>query len=87
MKKIILTGVLGLILTVSSQAKEVEQTICFSSKGEGYARLATLGDYIPLSGGQCQGRILSEMNKDGWKLIQVVTGLNSAFGMLLTKEK
>jgi len=92
LKKLIATSILVLGLTLSSQAKEIEQTICFSQsepKGSGSykIRLAELGDNVSLNGGKCQGRLLYEMNKDGWTLIQVVTGLNSSFGMVFTKEK
>ncbi|MEA3383800.1 MAG: hypothetical protein U9Q20_03865 [Campylobacterota bacterium] len=40
-----------------------------------------------MCGGKCQGKTLAKMNKDGWKLVQVISGLNSSFGMLFTKEK
>lgn len=82
MKKIILgLSVLGLLAS-SVFAKNVKQTICFSKEGK---YLAMLGDNVKLQGGKCLGKTLPEMNKAGWKLIQVVGGLNSAFGMVLEK--
>ncbi len=62
---------------------KIEQTICFSKEGN---YLAKLGDNVTLQGGKCNGRTLPEMNKNGWKLNQIVGGLSGAFGMLLTKE-
>lgn len=63
---------------------QIEQTICFSStKGV----LATVGDDIALSGGECKGRVLAQMNQDGWKLTQILGGLQGSFGMVFTREK
>ena len=85
MKKVILGSVIGLVLVSSfSFGKSVEQTICFSKEGK---YLAILGDNVTLQGGECQGRTLPQMNKAGWRLIQVVGGLQSAFGMILEKVK
>ena len=67
-----------------------KETICFSqdesslSSGRKY-RSASLGDSVTLNGGKCQGRTLIQMNKKGWKVIQVVTGLNRSFGMVMEK--
>jgi len=86
MKKVILgTIVLGL-LSSTVYARKIEQTICFSksSCSDRYA-YGTLGERVGLCGGECQGKTLKEMNKKGWKLIQVVGGLNSSFGMILEK--
>ncbi|MFT5835505.1 MAG: hypothetical protein ACI9RG_000398 [Sulfurimonas sp.] len=47
--------------------------------------MASLGDKVTLNGGKCQGKTLLEMNKKGWKVIQVVTGLNRSFGMVMEK--
>lgn len=88
MKKVILgTVVLGLLST-TVYAKNIKQTICFSKSSctEKYA-YGSLGEDTNLCGGQCQGKTLPEMNKEGWKLIQVVSGLNQSFGMVFTKEK
>ena len=63
-----------------------EQTICFSKDSCDKLSYASLGDAVHLCAGKCQGRTLIEMNKDGWKLLQVVTGLSSAFGMVLEKS-
>ena len=91
MKKAILGSLIGLVLVSEfSFGKSVEQTICFSQEpsfkmeGRQYYR-AVLGDNATLNGGKCQGRTLLQMNKLGWRLIQVVGGLDSAFGMLLEK--
>ena len=94
MKKIILGIVVLGLLSTTVYSKKIEQTICFSIKYSGKRTqyfpkgvpIAELGDSIKLYGGKCRGRSLPEMNKNGWKLIQVVTGLNSSFGMVLTKE-
>ncbi len=86
MKKQIFTAILALGISITVQAKEVEQTICFSYDGKPSLRMATLGDGILLSGGRCQGKNLYQMNKEGWKLIQVVSGLDRAFGMVFIKE-
>ena len=96
MKKIILSSVVGLVL-VSGFAfgKSVEQTICFSQKdigsypGSSTRRMymAVLGDNSTLNDGECQGKTLSQMNKLGWRLIQVVGGLQSGFGMVFEKVR
>lgn len=88
MKKILLGLVTIGLLSNVLYAKTIEQTICFSKAplGDKYWQ-ASLGDAVKLYGGQCQGRTLPEMNKQEWKVIQVVTGLNSAFGMVMTKER
>ena len=78
----------GVALALSStlQAKKIQQTICFSKNkcNDAYA-YGTLGDNVGLCSGKCKGKTLIEMNKKGWKLIQVVGGLNSSFGMVLQK--
>ena len=93
MKKMILSSVVGLVLVSSfSFGKSVEQTICFSQEDIGsYPNskkrmyMAILGDTATLNGGKCQGKTLPQMNKLGWRLIQVVGGLQSGFGMVLEK--
>jgi len=64
----------------------IEQTICFSNKGSGVVSYAVLGDDVVLSGGMCDGSKLSDMNAKGWKLTQVITGLQSSFGMVFEKK-
>ena len=88
MKKLLLGFITVGLLSSAVYAKKVEQTICFakSSCTDKYG-YATLGQEVALCGGSCKGKTLTQMNKKGWKLIQVVGGLNSGFGMLLTKEK
>jgi len=84
MKKLIMSSMIGLmVLSNIAYAKNVEQTICFSQDSSGY--LATLGDKVILNGGKCKGKTLPQMNKLGWRLIQVVGGLQSAFGMVFEK--
>jgi hypothetical protein len=74
--------------SVNSNTKHsVEQTICFS---QAYApsssfNYASLGEDISLNNGSCQGKTLLQMNQEGWRLIQVVTGLNNAFGMVFER--
>jgi len=89
-KKVIVSGLVlfGLLGCESN----VEQTICFSQEkiqhqdySDKYYHEATLGDDITLNGGSCQGKTLLQMNQEGWRLIQVVTGLNKSFGMILEK--
>ncbi len=78
----------SVILSGNLYAKKIEQTICFSksSCSDRYA-YAVLGNDVNLCGGKCQGKTLAQMNKEGWKLTQVITGLQSSFGMLFTREK
>ena len=93
MKKMIFSSVVSLVLLSSfSYGKNVEQTICFSQKDIGSfpnskrrMYMAVLGDNVTLNGGKCQGKTLPQMNKLGWRLIQVVGGLESAFGIVLEK--
>lgn len=93
MKKVILGVIVAGLLSATASAKNIEQTICFSKEYTGNKSkyfpngvpVAQLGDAVKLLGGKCQGRSLPEMNKAGWKLIQVVTGLNASFGMVLEK--
>ena len=88
MKKVILgTIVLGLFST-TMYAKKVEQTICFSKSSctDKYA-YGTFGNGTSLCGGKCKGKTLPQMNKEGWKLMQIIGGLQRSFGMLFIKEK
>jgi len=84
--------ILGLItiglLSSAGYAKKIEPTICFSKSdcNDKYA-YGIFGNGTNLCGGKCNGKTLPEMNKAGWKLIQVVGGLQSSFGMIFTKEK
>jgi hypothetical protein len=90
--KLVFIG-LGLSLSLSSAfAYKVEQTICFSQRDTGQKignrefYMASLGDNAILNGGKCQGRTLIQMNRKGWKLIQVISDVNEAFGMVLEKK-
>ena len=90
MKKLVVGAIVLGLISSAVYAKAVQQTICFSKEkiSEYNGRpiyQGTLGDAVSLYGGECQGKTLPEMNKAGWKLIQVVGGLNSAFGMVLEK--
>lgn len=95
MKKLIVVSIVCTVFNMSVQAKDVEQTICFSKVYSGNPSkyfpngvpVAQLGDDIKLLGGICQARTLPQMNKNGWRLMQVVTGLQGAFGMVLSKVK
>ena len=78
------------LLSTTIYAKKIEQTICFSKKPtmvmfnkQQYA--ASLGNNVKLYGEKCKKNTLSQMNKKGWKLIQVVTGLEGSFGMIFSK--
>ena len=75
------------LLSSAVHAKKIEQTICFSREplGDRFWQ-ASLGDGVKLYGGKCQKKTLPEMNKKGWKVIQVVTGLNNSFGMVMTPQ-
>jgi len=79
---------LFLLFSSGAYAKKIEQTVCFSKASctEKYS-YASIGDAVNLCGGACQGKSLVEMNKEGWRLIQVIGGLSGSFGMLMTKEK
>lgn len=96
MKKVILASMIGLVMVSSiSFGQSINQTICFSQEdigpypGNSNRRMymAVLGDSETLNGGECHGKTLPEMNKLGWRLIQVVGGLQSGFGMILEKVK
>jgi len=81
MKKIILSSLIGLVLVSSlSFGKGVEQTICFT-------KLGILSVTEKLEGYQCNGKTLIEMNKSGWRLVQIISGLSYSFGMLFEKVK
>ena len=87
MKKVIFTVLLLLVPLFGT-----EQTICFAQKNvaeqnEEPLYIASLGDEVTLNWGKCKGATLLEMNKKGWELIQVVTGLQSSFGMVFKKTK
>ena len=79
--------------SATNSVKKIEQTICFSkefspNKSSYFPNgvpLATLGDDVKLYGGKCNEKTLPELNKEGWRLIQVVAGLQSSFGMVLEK--
>lgn len=80
------------IIVSAMPAFAVEQTICYSQEDSGskYSAgrpiyLAVLGDDAVLNGGKCNGVKLADMNKKGWRLVQVVTGLNNSFGMVFEK--
>ena len=81
--------VLGL-MSNSLYAKKIEQTICWSqndcAKHYPYS-VATIGDNVKLCSGKCNGKTIAQMNKKGWKLIQVIGGLQGAFGIVMTREK
>jgi hypothetical protein len=89
-KKIILV-----LLFIATSSFAIEQTICFSQEDTGskYSTngnpiyIAMLGDNATLNGGKCNGRKLADMNKDGWRLVTVVAGLQSSFGIVLEKGK
>ncbi len=85
------TVMAGMIITANAQAG-VQNTICFSKTeltrmGNRILWQGSLGDDIPLHGGKCNGKKLAQMNKEGWSLIQVVGGIESAFGMVFQKGK
>jgi hypothetical protein len=87
--KILFLGIVTIgLLSSAVHAKKIEQTICFSREplGDRFWQ-ASLGDGVKLYGGKCQKKTLPEMNKKGWKVIQVVTGLNNSFGMVMTRER
>lgn len=78
----------GFLVISSQNAFAVEQTICFSKSkiGDSQYWQGSLGDNVLLYSGKCGGKKLSDMNKKGWRLIQVIGGLDSAFGMILEKK-
>jgi len=87
-KTMISVALISSFLVSNVYAKKIEQTICFSSSQcKGLGAYGVLGDSVHLCGGKCQGRTLAQMNKAGWKLIQVVNGLESSFGMVFIREK
>ena len=76
----------SLLFASAINVQAIEQTIC-SSKSSCSSRIAwaSLGNHVELCGGKCNGKTLPEMNKAGWKLIQVITNLESSFGMLFER--
>ena len=84
MKKIIVSMAVGLVLiSTLSFGKSIEQTICFSQDESTF--FARLGDGVILNGKKCKGKTLPQMNRAGWRLIQVIGGLNKSFGMVFEK--
>ena len=75
------------VLVSNIYAKQIEQTICFSSNKCSGVTIGVLGNDVKLCGGKCQGKTLGQMNKKGWKLTQVIDGLSESFGMVFTREK
>ena len=86
-KTMIGVALISSFLVSNVYAKKIEQTICFSKSQCSGIAYGVLGDSVHLCGGKCQGRTLAQMNKAGWKLIQVVNGLSSSFGMVFIREK
>ena len=82
-KKLLLQSKLA---KLNNAIKPLEQTICFSKDLCSGLSYATLGENVNLCSGKCNGKTLSQMNKNGWELIQVVTGLQSSFGMIFTRK-
>lgn len=65
-----------------------ENTVCFSkSDCDNEFSYGVLGDNIKLCSGECNGKTISQMNAEGWRLIQVVNGLQSSFGMVFERIK
>jgi hypothetical protein len=71
-------NILNKLNSSSEYNNKLFQIICFT-------KLGILGQNEKLTG-HCAGRTLTQMNNDGYELIQVITGLNSSFGMLFTKR-
>lgn len=65
-----------------------ENTVCFSqgdcNKKYSYG---VLGDKVKLCSGKCNGKTISQMNAEGWRLIQVVNGLQNSFGIVFERIK
>ncbi len=90
MKRLILSLMVIGLLSSNGYAKSVEQTICWSkndcAKNYPYS-VATIGDNTKLCSGKCNGKTIAQMNKKGWKLTEVIGGLQGSFGMVMTKER
>lgn len=71
------------LMMSATSAFAVEQTICFSQEPD--RRWESLGDTAIINGGKCNGVTLGDMNAKGWRLVQVVPGLSTAFGMVFEK--
>src|ERR1035441_7776369 len=86
MKKLILAfGMVAISTATSYAAKEV--TICFSQgQCDDKYSYAVLGNDVNLCGGKCKGKNIEEMYRDGWRLLQVVSGLQSSYGMVFERE-
>ena len=87
MKKKILLAI-GIFLLATTNAMAIQQTICFSKSKIGDSKYwqGSIGDGVNLYGGQCNGKKLAQMNRIGWRLVFVITGLDSSFGMVLEKN-
>lgn len=76
----------------TKEGQALEQTICFSQQstdllvGGNKVYYGALGDDVTLNGGQCNGAKLADMNKKGWRLVQVVSGMDQSFGMVFEKQ-
>lgn len=81
--KLVETIIFASLMTATTSAFAIEQTICFSQDSE--RRSASLGDTATLFGGKCQGVKLEDMNAKGWRLVQVVPDLFNSFGMVFEK--
>ncbi|MEK8019836.1 MAG: hypothetical protein VSS75_023425 [Candidatus Parabeggiatoa sp.] len=85
----------GLLLASAINVQAIEQTICFSQEFVGSQSklfpngvpIATLGDDVNLYGGKCQGAKLADMNRKGWQLTFVITGLKGSFGMVFDRVR
>lgn len=82
---ILAIGLVAISAASSYAAKEV--TICFSQgQCDDKYSFAVLGNDVNLCGGKCKGRNIEEMYRDGWRLVQVVSGLQSSYGMVFERE-
>ncbi len=60
--------------------KKYENTICFS---------VLIGDFAKFSGGglKCKDKTIGDMNKEGWRVVQVIMGLSGgSIGVLFERE-
>jgi len=91
MRKVISIIICVLCISATNAFGKNECTICFSQKalpksGQYQFYMGVLGDDVSLSGGKCEGKTIQQMYDDGWRLIQVVSGLDQSFGIVFEKE-
>lgn len=94
MKKLLVLGALLLGFQAAQAGifgdspKKYENTICFSySAGDNavFDDVELNGRIISSNNANCKNKSIAIMNKEGWRVVQVITGLNR-IGVLFERE-